>query len=129
MGQAGPPSLSLRFLERQGGDFVRESRLAIGVWPGEGGPSLRGFRKGESWTPNLKIKTAESNTRHYCMNSAGRPVRRSIRFAIGGWVENKLPKFIPRNGWIIKRCAVDGVASIGTRFEYASSFDNALASA
>ena len=34
----------------------------------------------------------------YWVNSAGRPVRRSIRFAIGGWVENKLPKFMPRNG-------------------------------
>jgi hypothetical protein len=34
----------------------------------------------------------------YCINSAGRPVRRSMRFAIGGWVENRLPKFIPRNG-------------------------------
>jgi len=34
----------------------------------------------------------------YCINSAGLPVRRSMRFAIGGWVENRLPKFIPRNG-------------------------------
>jgi hypothetical protein len=34
----------------------------------------------------------------YWVNSAGRPVKRSIRFAIGGWVENKLPKFMPRNG-------------------------------
>ena len=34
----------------------------------------------------------------YCVNSAGRPVSRSMRFAIGGWVENRLPKFIPRNG-------------------------------
>ena len=38
---------------------------------------------------------------HYCINSAGLPVRRSILFAIGGWVENRLanvPALTPRNG-------------------------------
>ena len=35
---------------------------------------------------------------YYWVNSAGRPVRRSIRFAIGGCVENKLPRFIPSSG-------------------------------
>ena len=56
-------------------------------------------------------------------------MRRSIRFAIGGWVENKLPKFIPSSGWMINKCAVDGEAAIGTRFEYVSNFCSALASA
>ena len=65
----------------------------------------------------------------YCWNSAGRPVSRSILMAIGGWVENKLPKFIPKSGWMINRCAVDGLANIGVRREYASSFESALAKA
>ena len=34
----------------------------------------------------------------YCVNSAGLPVSRSILLAIGGCVENKLPKFIPSKG-------------------------------
>src|SRR5208283_1665228 len=52
--------------------------------------------------------------RDYCPNSAGLPVNRSIRFAVGGWVENKLPKVIPpRNGAMMKRCAVDGLAIRG----------------
>src|SRR6516165_7744867 len=34
----------------------------------------------------------------YCWNSAGRPVKRSIRFAIGGWVEKRFPKLIPSSG-------------------------------
>ena len=39
----------------------------------------------------------------YCVNSAGRPVNRSMRLAIGGWVENKLPKFIPNRGWTMNK--------------------------
>jgi len=33
-----------------------------------------------------------------CRNSDGRPVRRSILFAIGGCVENKFPMFTPSKG-------------------------------
>jgi hypothetical protein len=34
--------------------------------------------------------------------------------AVGGCVENKLPKLIPpKNGAMIKRCAVDGLAISG----------------
>jgi len=32
---------------------------------------------------------------HYCPNSAGLPVKRSILLAVGGCVENRLPKLIP----------------------------------
>ena len=56
--------------------------------------------------------------RTYRPKSAGRPVSRSIRFAVGGWVENRLPKLIPpKNGWMIKRCAVDGLAISGRCLE------------
>lgn len=34
----------------------------------------------------------------YCVNSAGLPVSFSIRLAIGGCVENRFPKFIPKKG-------------------------------
>ena len=51
------------------------------------------------------------------MNSAGRPVNLSIRFAVGGCVENRLPKLIPRNGAMMNKCAVEGVATNGIRFE------------
>ena len=43
-------------------------------------------------------KGVEGRGLAYCVNSAGRPVRRSMRLAIGGCVENRLPKFIPING-------------------------------
>jgi len=38
-------------------------------------------------------------------------------FSIGGWVENRLEKSKPSRGATINRCAVGGVADIGTRFE------------
>jgi hypothetical protein len=80
--------------------------------------------------PKLLVPSSQKlEAGSHCINSAGLPVSRSIRFAIGGCVENKLPKFIPNSGWIINRCAVDGDAAIGTRREYASSFCSALASA
>jgi hypothetical protein len=68
-------------------------------------------------TPEVGLSPGPRSFRHYCMNSAGRPVRRSIRFAIGGWVEKRLPKFIPSNGWMMNKCAVEGVAAMGTRRE------------
>ena len=40
-----------------------------------------------------------------------------MRLAMGGWVENRLPKFIPSSGWMMNRCAVDGLACIGMRRE------------
>ena len=56
----------------------------------------------------------DSKLRVYWKNSAGRPVNRSILFAVGGCVENRLPKLIPpKNGAIMKRCAVDGLATSG----------------
>src|SRR5208282_6853470 len=51
--------------------------------------------------PPLKLlpSARHSKQRLYWENSAGLPVRRSILFAVGGWVENRLPKLIPpRNG-------------------------------
>src|ERR1700751_1275216 len=63
------------------------------------------------------------------LNSAGRPVSRSIRLAIGGCVENRLPTLKPSNGATMNKCAVEGLAAIGMRLEYASSFPRALASA
>ena len=65
----------------------------------------------------------------YGSNSAGRPVSLSMRLAIGGWVENRLEKSTPSNGATMNRCAVEGVACMGMRFEYASSFLSALARA
>jgi len=62
-------------------------------------------------------------------SSAGRPVNRSIRLAMGGWVENRLAKSIPSSGFTMNRCAVDGVAVIGRRREDMSSFFRAFASA
>jgi hypothetical protein len=60
---------------------------------------------------NLELRT-------YRPKSAGLPVKRSIRFAVGGWVENRLPKLIPpMNGWMMKRCAVDGLAISGRCLE------------
>jgi hypothetical protein len=64
------------------------------------------------------IKEATKSIRApYGSRSAERPVNRSIRLAIGGWVENRLEKFTPSSGATMNRCAVDGVACIGTRFE------------
>ncbi len=64
------------------------------------------------------VPSENRELRPYCPNSAGLPVNRSIRFAVGGWVENKLPKLIPpRNGAIMKRCAVDGLAKSGRCLE------------
>ena len=50
--------------------------------------------------------------------SGGRPVKRSIRLGIGGWVENRLASVSPPiMGATMKRCAVDGEAAIGSLFE------------
>jgi len=58
------------------------------------------------------------NRELYCPNSAGLPVNRSILLAVGGWVENKLPKLMPpKNGAMMKRCAVEGLATNGKRCE------------
>lgn len=63
-------------------------------------------------------------------SSAGRPVSRSMRLAIGGWVENRFAKLTPlSSGATMKRCAFDGEACMGMRFEQASSFFSALARA
>jgi hypothetical protein len=43
--------------------------------------------------------------------------RRRMRSSVEGWVENKLPKPMPSFGLMMKRCAVEGVASIGMRLE------------
>jgi hypothetical protein len=40
-----------------------------------------------------------------------------MRFAIGGWVENNPPKFTPSNGATMNKCAVLGLAVMGTRRE------------
>ena len=52
--------------------------------------------------PDIPQKSAAvlvaSRTSYCIVYSAGRPVSRSIRFAMGGWVENRLPRLIPRNG-------------------------------
>ena len=76
-----------------------------------GGAQGYGGYRASSWqlALALAVQTSADNPRRpdakcqvlsaaYCVNSAGRPVSRSIRLAIGGWVENRLPKFIPRNG-------------------------------
>ena len=43
---------------------------------------------------------------------------RSIRRAIGGWVEKRLAKLAPLSkGATINKCAVDGEACIGRRLE------------
>jgi hypothetical protein len=65
----------------------------------------------------------------YWKNSAGCPVRRSIRFAIGGWVEKRPLTLTPSSGWIMNKCAVEGDATMGMRREYASNFRKALARA
>jgi hypothetical protein len=49
-------------------------------------------------TEDLKKLKARSQERFYCVNSAGLPVSRSMRFAIGGWVENSPAKLIPSSG-------------------------------
>jgi hypothetical protein len=68
----------------------------------------------ENLPPKLFAVHGDSKLRVYWKNSAGRPVNRSILFAVGGWVENRLPKLIPpRNGAMMKRCAVDGLAISG----------------
>ncbi len=47
-----------------------------------------------------------------------RPISRSIRFCIGGWVENKLVNIPPpTSGCAINKCALEGDATMGTRFE------------
>ena len=71
-----------------------------------------------SWRRSNAIERCRGRPHLYCRNSAGRPVNRSMRFAVGGCVENRFPKLIPpKNGWMMKRCAVDGVASSGCRRE------------
>ena len=49
----------------------------------------------------------------------------AMRSAVGGCVENNRIRDAPVNGWMMNKCAVEGVASIGSRFEEASSFCNA----
>src|SRR5580704_2020311 len=70
----------------------------------------------KSHLPQLGVLRPKSSVLTYCI-SAGRPVSRSIRLAIGGWVENRLPKLIPRKGATMNKCAVEGEAAIGRRFE------------
>ena len=47
-----------------------------------------------------------------------RPISRSMRFAIGGWVEKRLANIsLPVNGCAMNKCAVVGEATSGRRFE------------
>ena len=47
-----------------------------------------------------------------------RPISRSILFCIGGWVENKLVNMPPpTSGCAINKCALEGDATMGRRFE------------
>src|SRR5208337_2450523 len=65
--------------------------LAFGSWPN---PDKQA--KSCNLRANSQEPTAKSQWPHfYCINSAGRPVSRSIRLAMGGCVENRLPKLIP----------------------------------
>jgi hypothetical protein len=88
----------------------RESAVACAT-------QIRNASKNDSCKGNKLRANNKSQKASYCVNSAGRPVNRSILFAIGGCVENKLAKFTPTSGWIINKCAVDGVAAMGNRRE------------
>src|SRR5690349_19803340 len=57
-----------------------------------------------------------------------RPIRLSNRFSIGGCVENRFPTAsIAFSGSTMNRLLYAGLASIGIRFEYISSFSSAEA--
>ena len=50
--------------------------------------------------------------------TGARPVSRSIRLAIGGWVEKRFARLAPLSkGATINRCAVEGEAGMGRRRE------------
>ncbi len=40
-----------------------------------------------------------------------------MRSAVAGWVENRRIRLAPVNGLMMNRCAVEGVASIGSCLE------------
>ena len=59
-----------------------------------------------------------------------RPMRRSMRFWMGGCVEKRLIRVSPpSSGCTMNRCAELGEATSGTRLLYAEIFSSALASA
>jgi len=71
-------------------DLRAEFADTMPVWDGRELPSLQGYYPDGRGRPSLRV---------YWKNSAGLPVNRSILFAVGGWVENRLPKLIPpKNG-------------------------------
>src|SRR6185437_10562091 len=70
-------------------------------------------------TPTPFVKTVRHEGKHlmlfYCCVCDGRPTSRSMRLAIGGWVEKRLAKLAPEmSGATMKRCAVEGEAPMGS---------------
>ncbi len=82
----------------------------------EGDGREHGSEEDEAAEPDDECEQPQrtEGCRHY---TCSRPMRRSMRFGIGGCVEKSEPKPPPMSGATMKRCAVEAVASMGTRFE------------
>ena len=85
----------------------------------EGNGSKNGAKENQRAQPKAKHQVHQRMEECTHLGYMGaRPVSRSIRRAIGGWVEKRLAKLAPLiKGATINKCAVEGEACIGSRLE------------
>jgi len=88
------------------------------------------FADQERWysLPTTDKGQRTTDSRRLASYTRSRPISRSMRFGIGGWVENRLVKISPVvSGWQMNMWAIDGETCIGTRLDHWSIFCKARA--